>query len=108
LPVSRRTNCNAKLAGQILSFPNEITSARMACEFQGMREGNKIASAQKTVVAGIKAWRLAQDLRKKYDLGAVIIEHVDFLELEHKKIQQQQKEYAERVKLGTSRLALSG
>jgi hypothetical protein len=99
---------DSKLAEQILSFPNEITSARMACEFQGMREGNKVASARETVAAGIKAWRLAQDLRKRYDLGTITIKHIDFLEAEHKKIQQQQKEYAERVKLGTSRFAPSG
>lgn len=86
-----------KLAEQILSFPNELTSARMACEFQGMREGNKVASATETVVAGIKAWKLAQDLRKRYDLGTITIKHVDFLKAEHEKIQQQQKEYAGRA-----------
>jgi hypothetical protein len=91
-----------ELAGQILSFPNEITSARMACEFQEMREGNNIASAHEIIIAGVKAWRLAQDLRKKYDLIAITIKHIDFLEVEHTKIQQQQKEYAERVKFGTS------
>ncbi|MDO9298657.1 hypothetical protein [Bradyrhizobium sp.] len=83
-----------KLAGQVLSFPNEITSAGMSCQFQGMREGNKVASAAETIFAGVKAWGLAQALRKKYHLDAVTIEHVDLLEKEQKKLLQQHKEYA--------------
>ena len=79
---------NQKLAGQVLSFPNEITSAELACEFTGMREGNQFASADETIVAGVKAWRLAQALRKNYGLDAVTITHVDSLETEYKKLQE--------------------
>jgi hypothetical protein len=77
-----------KLAGRVLSFRNEITSAGMLCQFQGSREGNNVASAAETIVAGANAWRLAQDLREKYNLGAIAITHVDFLLESHKKIQQ--------------------
>ena len=53
-----------------------------------MREGNQFASADETIVAGVKAWRLAQDLRKSYGLNAITITHVDSLETEHKKLQE--------------------
>ncbi len=79
---------NQKLAGQVLSFPNEITSAEMLCQFQKMREGNHFASADETIVAGVKAWRLSQSLRKNYGLEAITIAHVDSLEAEHKKLQE--------------------
>ena len=85
-----------KLAGQVLSFPNEITSAGLACQFAGMREGNKVASAAETIFAGVKAWGLAQALRKKYHLDAMPIENVEWLEREQKKILQERKEYASR------------
>jgi hypothetical protein len=85
------------LAGRALSFPNEITSAEMACQFQGTREGNKVASGEETVIAGVDALRLPQVLRKKYHLNAVVIAHVDLLEARHAKIWQYRKEYAERA-----------
>jgi hypothetical protein len=87
------------LAGRVLSFPNEITSAEMSCQFQGTREGNQVASGEETVFAGVNALRLAQALRKKYHLDAVVIAHVDLLEARHAKISQHRKEYsAERAK----------
>jgi hypothetical protein len=80
-----------KLAGQVLSFPNEIISAELSCEFTGIREGNQFASADETIVAGVKAWRLAQDLRKNYSLNPITIAHVDGLETEYKKLQERTK-----------------
>lgn len=62
-----------------------------------MRENNKVASADETVVAGVNAWRLAQALRKKYRLDAITIEHINSLLEEHNKIQQRREE---RVKSG--------
>jgi hypothetical protein len=85
-----------KLAGQVLSFQNEITAAAASCEFQGMCEGNKMASANETIVAGVNAWKLAQSLRKKYNLDAITIAHFDSLEIAHGKIEQHRKEFAER------------
>ena len=82
-----------KLAGQVLSFPNEITSAGLSSQFEGTREGNTIASANKTIVAGVRAWELAQALRKKYHLDAVAIQHVDFLRERQKKIQMETLEW---------------
>ncbi len=79
---------NQKLAGQVLSFPNEITSAEMSCQFQGMREGNPFASADETVVAGVNAWTLAQTLRTNYGLDAITIAGVDSLRAEFKKVQE--------------------
>ncbi len=87
---------NLKLAGRVLSFQNEITAAAASCQFQGMCEGNKIASADETIVAGVNAWKLAQSLRKRYNLDAITIAHVDFLEDAHGKIEQHRKEFAER------------
>jgi hypothetical protein len=84
---------NSKLAGQVLSFPNEIASAEILSQFQGTREGNYFASANEVIVAGVKAWRLAQALRKNYDLDAIVIPHVDSLEAAHKKLQKRD-EYA--------------
>jgi hypothetical protein len=78
---------NPKLASQVLSFPNEITSAELACEFTGMREGFPFASADETIVAGIKAWRLAQALRKNYGLDAVTL-NVYSLEEAHEKLEE--------------------
>lgn len=83
-----------KLAGRALSFPNELTSANMSCQFQGTREGNKTASATETVDAGVRAWVLAQDLRRKYRLDAVTIDHVDLLEAEQKRLEQHRKHFA--------------
>lgn len=90
------------LAGRVLSFPNEIISAGMSCQFQGVREGNKIASQDETIAAGINAWRLAQALRKKYHLKAITIGHIDFLDGAHAEIQLRRKEYAERAKSGST------
>jgi hypothetical protein len=87
-----------ELAGKVLSFPNEIMAAEMSCRFEGEREGNRIASADETIVAGINAWTLAQALRKKFQLGVITIEHVDFLEVGYKKIQQQRIDWAARPK----------
>ncbi len=85
-----------KLAGRVLSFQNEIKDAAASCQFQGMCEGNKIASADETIVAGVNAWKLAQSLRKKCNLDAVTIAHVDCLEVAHGKIEQHRKGFAER------------
>ena len=85
-----------KLADQVLSFPNQITSAELSCQFQGMHEGNAVASADETIVAGVNAWTLAQALRSKYHLEAVIIDHVDFLEKAYEKIKQQRTDWAKR------------
>jgi hypothetical protein len=80
---------DSRLAGQALAFPNEIASASMSCQFQGLREGNSVASLTETIIAGVSAWMLAQALRKKYSLDKVTIRHVEFLQEEHEKIQQQ-------------------
>jgi hypothetical protein len=85
-----------KLAGRVLSFQNEITAAAASCEFQGRCEGNEVASADETIVAGVNAWKLAQSLRKKYNLDAITIAHFDSLEVAHCKIEQHRKEFAER------------
>jgi hypothetical protein len=85
-----------KLAGQVLSFENEITAAAASCKFQGMWEGNKIASADETIVAGVNAWKLAQSLREKYNLDGVTIAHLDSLKAAHRKIEQHRKEFADR------------
>ena len=85
-----------KLAGRVLSFQNEIIAAAALCQFQGMHEGNEVASADETIIAGVNAWKLAQSLRKKYNLDTISIAHVDSLEVAHGKIQQHRKELAER------------
>ena len=60
----------------------------MLSEFQETHEGNNVASANEVIVAGVKAWRLAQALRKNYDLDAIVIPHVDSLEAAYKKLQE--------------------
>jgi hypothetical protein len=86
-----------KLASQVLSFRNEIASAETSCHFQAMREGNGVAAADETIIAGVNAWRLALALRKKYQLDVFSIDRVEFLERAYEKIKQQRKEYAERA-----------
>ncbi|CAN2534616.1 hypothetical+protein [Methylocapsa aurea] len=93
-------NHSSKLADQILSFQNYVASAGMSCHFQGMHEGNRIASADETIIAGIKAWNIAQELRKSYGLDTIIIDHIDLLHCANKKIQQEQKYYAVRLETG--------
>jgi hypothetical protein len=87
-----------ELAGKVLSFPNEVMAAEMSCRFEGEREGNRFASANETIVAGMNAWTLAQALRKKFQLDVTPIKHVDFLEAGYKKIQQQRIDWAARPK----------
>lgn len=77
-----------KLAAQIMSFPNEISAAEMSCEFQRRHEGYLFGSSDETIVAGAKACRLAQSLRKKYSLDINPIADMPFLESKNKKIQE--------------------
>ncbi|WP_158810159.1 hypothetical protein [Beijerinckia sp. L45] len=76
-----------KLAAHVMAFPNEIMSAESSCQFQGMREGNPFASADETIVAGMRAWELAQDIRKHFGLEAVILPQLDSLASEYKTLQ---------------------
>jgi len=89
---------DAKLAGRVLAFPNEITSAELASQYAATREGDRTASADKTVIAGLNAWKLARALREKYDLGEVQIANIDSLEHAAEKIEQRRRDFVASIK----------
>lgn len=75
------------LARRVLAFPNEIGASEKRSEFEALQEGNAFGSADETIVAGVKASRLANEIRTAYRLGTFQVRHLEQLEAAYQEIE---------------------